>query len=85
MIILLTVFVNTSEPEDGDIVGMAFNVKTTQNGYTFSLEDTGGRIIRCFVKAEPSEYNIYAIKGAFSDDGSMYFVRSMQQIMHNEF
>ena len=85
MILLLTVFINVNEPEDREITGISYDIKTTQSGYTFSLEDTNGKSVRCFFKTEPSELNVYSVKGTFSDDGSMLFVSSMRQIEHNEF
>ena len=85
LIILLTVFISADEPQDRDIIGMAYDIKTTQSGYTFSFDDADGGTSRCFFRTEPLEYCIYMIKGKFSDDGSMLFVSSMQAINHNEF
>jgi len=67
------------------MIGLANDVKTTQNGYTFMIEDIDGKTTKCFNTAKPSENEIYLIKGTYSDDSSMFFVRSMQPINHNEF
>ena len=77
-IILTAVFVVPGDPEDRGMIGMAYGVKETQNGFTFYMEDSDGERVRCFCRAEPVERAIYIVKGAFSDDGSMFFVSSMQ-------
>jgi hypothetical protein len=81
LIIITTVFINGEEPEEKDTAGIAYDIKTTQNGYTFSFDD-GNKITRCFTKTEPKEYELYLIKGSMSDDGSMLFVSSMQPVDH---
>ena len=78
-------FINSDEPRDENIVGMVYDIKTTQSGYTFSLDDTDGNVTKCFARTELSEFGIYVIKGKISDDGSMFFVSSIQDIHHNEF
>ena len=78
LILLMTIFVNSEEPEDDSIVGIVFDVKGTQNGYTFSLEDSEGNKIRCFTRIEPIENNAYMIKGSFSDDGNIFFVNMIR-------
>ena len=85
LIITLTIFITADDPHDNGFVGTAYDIKTTQNGFTFSLEDTGGEIMKCFARTAPAEFEIYKIKGSFSDDGSMLFVSSMQAARHNEF
>jgi len=83
-IIMLAVFMNSEEPaEDKGMIGIAFDIKTTQNGYTFFLEDSDGGKIKCFVRSEPVEKEIYEIKGTFSEDGSILFVSSMKIIRGN--
>jgi len=80
-IILLAVFINTEEPaEENGIIGIAYDVKQTQNGFTFFIEDVDGGKIKCFVRSEPAEMQIYEIKGTFSEDGSIMFVSSMNPI-----
>ena len=79
IIILMTVFIEADEPnKDEGIIGIAHDVKATLNGYTFYLEDSDGGEIRCFVRSEPTEFEIYEVKGSISDDGSMLFVSSMR-------
>ncbi|MCL2148888.1 MAG: hypothetical protein FWH47_06080 [Methanomassiliicoccaceae archaeon] len=79
-IILTAVFVLPGDPEDRSMIGTAYGIKETQNGFTFYMEDTSGERVRCFCRAEPVERAVYAVKGALSDDGSMFFVSSMQML-----
>ena len=85
MILLLTVFVDTDEPEDSMILGLAVDIRSAQNGYIFTIEDTDGEMIKCFTSFEPSKNEVYSIKGTYSEDGSMFFVSSIQPVNHNEF
>lgn len=85
LIITLTVFIDTDEPEDKDMIGVVYDVKQAQAGYTFFMDSTGGDTIKCFFRTEPLEYGIYSLKGTFSDDGSILFVNSMRTALHNEF
>jgi len=82
--ILLAAFVNTDEPaEERGVVGIAYDVKTTQNGYTFFIEDVDGGKMKCFVRSLPIEREIYEIKGTLSEDGSIMFVSSMLLVTEN--
>ncbi len=85
MIILMTVVINGEEPEDKSIIGIAYDIKSTQNGYTFYLDDSSGKEVRCFNRTAPLEYGVYQVKGTPSDDGSMLFLNYMQEIDQNKF
>ena len=85
LILLLTVFISTDEPGDNTIIGIASDIKATQSGYTFTIEDIDGVAIRCFTTDKPSKNKVYCIKGTFSDNNSMLFVSSIHPINHNEF
>jgi hypothetical protein len=80
MIILVAVFVNEKEPEDSSIIGTVYDIKKTQNGYTFSFDDSSGGKTRCFSRTEPVQSAVYSVKGTMSDDGNILFVSSMQFI-----
>lgn len=82
-IIAMAVLINEEEPEAEDIIGAVYDIRSAQNGYTFSF-DGGGETIRCFARTEPSEFGVYMVKGSFSDDGNMFFISSMRQIEQNE-
>ncbi|MCL1979369.1 MAG: hypothetical protein FWG60_04350 [Methanomassiliicoccaceae archaeon] len=81
--ILIAVFINSDEPENKDVVGIAYDVKTTKNGYTFLFEDSDGGKISCFSRSEPEKREVYSIRGAFSDDGGMFFIDTMNVISQN--
>jgi len=87
-ILLMAALINEKgpgpQPPEEDIVGIAYDIKTTKNGYTFSFEDSAGGSTRCFARTEPSEFGIYSIRGSMSDDGGMFFVDSMRAIHQNE-
>jgi hypothetical protein len=68
-----------SDDENG-IIGIAFDVKQGQNGYTFNLEDTDGKIIRCFTKEIPEENCLYKIKGDYSEDNTILFISSISAL-----
>ena len=83
---LLTVFISPEEPEEDDMmIGIVFDIKQSQNGFTFTFEDSEGRTARCFFRVEPAAFAVYEITGAFSDDGSMLFVDSMKIVQQNEY
>ena len=78
VIIMVSFSINPNE--DNGIVGIAFDVKEGQNGYTFTLEDTNGNSIRCFTKDVPYENHLYKIKGTFSDDNTILFISSISPL-----
>ncbi|MDR0309230.1 MAG: hypothetical protein LBH88_00510 [Candidatus Methanoplasma sp.] len=86
MMIIVTIIVNDEEPKEGPVphIGMVYNIKETQNGYTFSFDDTDGNVSRCFHYNEPIEFEVYSIKGTMSNDGNIMFVSSMDVIPQNE-
>jgi hypothetical protein len=88
LIILIAALTNAEEPapepEDEPIIGIVFDIKSSQSGFTFTIEDTKGIKTRCFARAEPAEFGVYAVKGDFSDDGSMLFVSDMEAALQNE-
>ena len=89
--ILVAAFVNgegegkgSGKEKDEDIIGMVYDIRTTQSGYSFSFEDACGGNIRCFARTLPVEYGVYAIRGSLSEDGNMFFISSMREIPQNE-
>ncbi|MDR2698828.1 MAG: hypothetical protein LBB30_04050 [Candidatus Methanoplasma sp.] len=73
-----------NEEKEKNIVGIVYDIKATQNGFTFSFEGAIGGKIRCFSRAEPHELGEYFIKGTFSSDGGMFFVNHMEPVRQNE-
>ena len=85
-IMILTVFISPEEPEEDEVmIGIVFDVKQSQNGFTFTFEDIEGGTTRCFFRIEPAVFTVYEVTGAFSDDGSMLFVDSMKIVQQNEY
>jgi hypothetical protein len=78
------VFVNQEEPQNDDVIGIIYEIKQTQNGFTFTLDESNGEKMKCFTRVEPAEYSICTVKGSLSDDRSIFFVSSMQPISQNE-
>ena len=87
VILLMTLFVGGDDPGDDneDMAGIVYDIRTSQNGYTFSFDDSNGGTIRCFTRTKPVEFEPYIIKGSFSDDRSMLFVSSMRPLGENGF
>ena len=84
LMILVAVFIDRDEPEDEDVFGVVYDIKTTKNGYTFFFEDSDGGRTSCFARTEPTEYGVYSIRGSFSDDGGIFFVNSMDAVSQNK-
>jgi hypothetical protein len=82
VIILTAVFTNQDEPADHSTIGIVHDIKTTQSGYTFMLEDSNGGQMKCFTRVEPADHSIYSIKGTMSEDGSIFFVSSMAMLQN---
>lgn len=62
-----------------DHTGIAFDVRESRNGFTFSL-DTSEDVIRCFSKVRPSDLGYYGVSGSMSDDGNILFVSHMESM-----
>lgn len=72
-------FWDSGDDNSGE-AGIVRDVRESENGYVFSLEDCGGEEICCFSKTEPEEGGAYSVKGSWSDDGTMLFVSSMEPL-----
>jgi hypothetical protein len=84
MIVLITVFVNQEEPQNEDRIGVVYDLKRTQSGFTFMFDESDGEKVKCFSRTEPSELSVYVVRGSLSEDGSIFFVSSMQKVPQNE-
>lgn len=83
-VVILVITFFSPEDENEETIGIVYEVKETQNGYTFFFADDNGDKRKCFNRVEPIEYEIYSIKGTFSDDRSMFFVSSMDILFEHE-
>jgi len=68
-----------AEEEEFDYSGMVTDINKSPKGYTFNLNADDGTI-RCYSENKPNE-SFYKIKGEFSEDGNIFFVSSMTQIL----
>lgn len=84
LIVLVTVFVNQEEPQNDDIIGIVHEIKETQNGYTFVLDDSNGKHMKCFSRVRPDDHSVCVIKGTLSEDRTIFFVSSLQRVPQNE-
>ena len=57
--------------------GIAYGVSESSKGYTFDFDCSDGTKMRCFSKVEVIELGHYGISGAFSSDGSIFFVSTL--------
>lgn len=81
VIVLMSFFVYYTDENniDYDHTGIIHNVRSSSSGFTFNI-DTSDSDFRCFFKEKPDDLGYYALKGSFSDDGSMFFVEIMTNI-----
>jgi hypothetical protein len=75
--IILTVLLTEDETVNKERIGIIHGIEETQNGYTFTFEDSDGEDMRCFSRNEPDDNGIHKIIGTMSEDGSIFFVSSM--------
>lgn len=79
-VILASTFVSGEviESDDGT-VGIIYEVKESAKGYVFLFQNTKGESMKCYFQKQVSE-GTYSIKGRFSDDRTIFFVSSAQEI-----
>lgn len=56
-----------------EIVGAVFDVKESSKGYTFKIQDSSGKVMKCFYQKEIAK-GTYCIKGRYSEDKTIFFV-----------
>ncbi|MDR0523949.1 MAG: hypothetical protein LBG62_05970 [Candidatus Methanoplasma sp.] len=62
--------------DDGWILGVAYDLRESPRGFVFSLERTDGSSMRCFSFDEIEAGRACEVRGEWSADGGMFFVRS---------
>lgn len=79
LLVLAWSAINTDNDENTEriSIGIVFNVRETDSGFVFSIEMSDGTIQRCYYSTEPEEFGLYSVKGDFSDDGKMFFIKEM--------
>jgi len=80
-ILIASSFFWDSGEGEGGVAGIARDVKETENGFVFSLEDASGEETRCFSKDRPEPGAAYRVEGSMSDDGTMLFVSSLELLL----
>ncbi len=80
LVVLTLVMFEPDDPDNDDIIGIAYDVNVTEKGYTFEFDDPNGVRMRCFFSDVPESNMLYRINGRSSDDGNMFFVSSMSLI-----
>ncbi len=82
VVIVMSIFVTFSgDDEDSyDYTGIVYDVHSTTSGYRFYIQTSSGDHHRCFSYNQPVECGHYALRGTFSEDGSMLFVSSMKHL-----
>lgn len=79
MILIAILFLSFSEGVDEneyDMTGIAHDIRSSSSGFTFHLDTVDGSI-RCYFKESPTNLGYYGVKGSFSDDGSIFFVKAI--------
>lgn len=77
---VLSMFITEDDiSSENEELGFVYDIDESSRGYVFNFQKTDGTSIRCFYQKEP-ENAAYSIKGDFSEDGSMFFVKSMKLI-----
>lgn len=78
IVILILIFAsfNVSE-EDDSITGFADQIKSTDSGYTFMINDGNGNSVKSFSSVKPDS-GLHEFSGSCSEDGSMFFVSKIE-------
>ena len=63
-----------ADENNGQMYGVASDVKAGENGNTFTFTDQNGEPIRCFYRGTVNEGDMCVITGSYSNDGNMFFV-----------
>ena len=87
MLGLSTVFViilffgfSDGEYTDYEYSGIIHDIRDSSNGFVFYIDLDSGETIKCFFNDKPDDLGYYAIKGSYSDDNSMYFIKNIQRL-----
>lgn len=80
-ILVASSFFWNNDGEEEGTSGIARDVKETENGFVFSLEDSSGEEMRCFSKERPEPGAVYRAEGSLSEDGTMLFISSLELLL----
>jgi len=60
--------------EDERSIGIVYDIRKTEKGFSFYFEDIEGSKMKCFSYDEPVNNGLYKIRGNLSNDGNMFFI-----------
>jgi hypothetical protein len=66
-----------TEGESDRVLGIAFDVRETENGFVFSVETSDGSLFKCFYEKCPDDLGVYFFYGDFSKDNELIFLKNM--------
>lgn len=73
MVVLVFVVFSDEDGVEPDMSGIATDIRSGTNGYTFYLETEDSKV-RCFSSERPEELGHYGVRGSYSDDRTIFFV-----------
>ncbi|WII08100.1 hypothetical protein PED39_02565 [Methanomassiliicoccales archaeon LGM-RCC1] len=78
VILLISLFAYFSDENniEYDYSGIVHDIRTSSTGYTFSIDCPEGDL-RCYYKDMPQDMGYYSVRGDFSNDHTMFFVKWM--------
>ena len=71
IVLILMMFDNSDDSTT--ITGYADNIHQSDNGFTFTINDSDGNRIKAFSRIEMDD-SLHSFKGNYSQDGGMFFV-----------
>ena len=77
---LVWISFNMEEKNDGDIEGVVYDIRKTENGFVFMTDLSDGNTQKCFFNEKPESMMVYRMKGSFSEDGNIFFVKNMVRV-----
>ncbi len=78
-VILLFAYFSDERNIEYQYSGIVHDVKASSNGYIFYI-DTVEESIRCYCEECPENQGYYAVRGSFSDDRGIFFVKDCLDI-----
>ncbi len=66
-----------TEGESDRVLGIAFDVRETENGFVFSVETSDASLFKCFYEKCPDDLGVYFFYGDFSKDNELIFLKNM--------
>ena len=71
---------NGVEGSDDDIIGVVIEMRESDSGFVFDIEDCSGMQYHCFAKNQIERNGVYRLSGSFSKDNSIFFVSEMMRL-----